>query len=130
MAPLILLVDDFEDARDIYSTYLRFRGYRVTVAGSGADAIALAQTERPDLVLLDVRMPSMTGTEAMRVLRRDPRFRDVPIVALTALAMEDERIEALAAGFDAVIPKPCLPDDLLAAIARLLGESPPPASVP
>jgi CheY-like chemotaxis protein len=128
MAPLILLVDDSEDARDIYSTYLQFCGYRVTVAASGAEAIQAAHVESPDLMLLDVRMPGMTGTDAMRVLRREQRFRDIPIVALTALALDDERVEALAAGFDAMIPKPCLPRDLLAAITRLLAPSPPPSA--
>ncbi len=94
MAPLILLVDDSEDARDIYSTYLQFCGYRVTVAASGAEAIQAAHVESPDLMLLDVRMPGMTGTDAMRVLRREQRFRDIPIVALTPLTLDDERVEA------------------------------------
>jgi len=128
MAPLILLVDDFEDARDIYSTYLRFHGLRVAVAASGAEAIGMARAERPDLVLLDVRMPIMTGTEAMRILRTDQTLNDIPIVALTALALEEERVEALAAGFDAVIPKPCLPDDLLSAVRRLLTNASPPTT--
>jgi len=119
-APLILLVDDFEDARDIYSTYLAFRGYRVVVAGSGPEALAHATIERPDLVLLDIRMPGMTGTEVLRTLRQDPLFQHLPIVALTALALDDERRAALEAGFDVVIAKPCLPEDLFTAIQPLL----------
>jgi CheY-like chemotaxis protein len=65
-------------------------------------------------------MANMTGTEAMQVLRSDPAFAYVPIVALTAHALDAERRDALAAGFDEVIPKPCLPDELIVVIDRLL----------
>ena len=74
------------------------------------------------LILLDIRMPDMTGTEVMRTLRSDPEFRTVPIIALTAHALDDERQAALSAGFDAVVAKPCLPDELLAFIENLLTE--------
>ena len=110
--PLILLVDDVEDARDIYSTYLRFRGYQVACAVNGDDAIRAAYANRPDLILMDLSMPGMTGTEAMRRLRADPSFARTMIVALTAHALHDEQAEALRAGFDRVITKPCLPDEL------------------
>jgi two-component system, cell cycle response regulator DivK len=79
----------------------------------------LAREHRPDLILMDLSMPGLTGTQAMRALRADDQFRSVPIVALTAHALDDERREALQAGFDAVITKPCLPDELLAAIEAL-----------
>lgn len=118
--PLILLVDDFEDATDIYSTYLRHCGYSVDCAASGPEALAAARQRRPGLILLDIRMPDMTGTEVMRMLRSDPEFRTVPIVALTAHALDDERQDALSAGFDAVVAKPCLPDELLAFIENLM----------
>ena len=118
--PLVLIVDDFDDARDIYEQYLTFKGYRVLTAASGAEAIAVARAERPSVILMDLRMMAMTGTEAMQVLRMDPAFSQVPIVAFTALALDEEKTVALAAGFDEVIPKPCLPDDLMAAIDRLL----------
>ena len=116
---VILLVDDVEDGRDIYSTYLTFKGYHVVCAASGDEALARAREHRPDLILMDLSMPGLTGTQAMRALRADDRFRSVPIVALTAHALDDERREALQAGFDAVITKPCLPDELLAAIEAL-----------
>jgi CheY-like chemotaxis protein len=116
---VILLVDDVEDARDIYSTYLTFKGYHVVCAANGDEALARAREHRPDLILMDLRMPGLTGTQAMRALRADDQFRSVPIVALTALALDDDRREALRAGFDAVITKPCLPDELLAAIEAL-----------
>ena len=118
--PLVLIVDDFDDARDIYEQYLTFKGYRVLTAASGAEAIAVARAERPSVILMDLRMMAMTGTEAMKVLRLDPAFSQVPIVAFTAHALDEEKTIALAAGFDGVIPKPCLPDELMAAIDRLL----------
>lgn len=117
---LILLAEDYEDAQDIYSTYLRLHGYRVAVATTGPEAISLAHAETPALILLDIRMPGMTGTEAMQILRTDAKFAGVPMVALTAHALEDEHAAALAAGFDQVISKPCLPDELLRSIRTML----------
>lgn len=119
-APLILIVDDFADALDIYGSYLTFHGYRVLTASNGAGCIELARTHHPDLILLDIRMPVMTGIEALRLLRADASLATVPVVALTAYALDSERDEALAAGFDQVIAKPCLPDALYEAITALL----------
>jgi len=106
----------------MYADYLTFKGYRVLKADTGQAAIEAASTEKPALIFMDLRMPYMSGTEALHRLRADPTFSDVPIVALTAHALEDERLSALVAGFDEVIPKPCLPDELVAAIERLLVE--------
>jgi CheY-like chemotaxis protein len=117
---LILLVDDFEDALDIYGQYLTYRGYRVVVARNGQEAVKKAQVCRPDLVLLDLRMPIMTGTDALRMMRADQNLAGVPIVALTAHAFDTERAKALEAGFDDFIAKPCLPDELVNAVQRLL----------
>ena len=117
---LILLVDDFEDALDIYRDYLIYRGYRVIVARDGAEAVAMARERRPDLVLLDLQMPVLSGLDAVRVLRSDRSFDGCPVVALTAHALEQERLEALRAGFDEVIAKPCLPDELAESVARIL----------
>lgn len=116
----ILLVDDFEDGLEMYQEYLTYRGYDVSVARNGKEAIDQARRHRPDVILLDLRMPGMTGTDAMRVLRADPSFERIPIVALTAHALESERRAALAAGFDELIPKPCLPDQLVVAVERIL----------
>ena len=112
-SPLILLADDFDDGRDLYYEYLTFRGYRVALAIDGNAAIEQARRERPDMILMDVRMPGMNGTEAMRVLKADLALAGVPIVAFTAHALEEEQRDALLAGFDAVLPKPCLPNDLV-----------------
>ena len=116
---LVLIVDDFDDALEIYQRYLTFKGYRVVVAHSGAEALSMATDVRPALIFMDLRMPHMTGTEALQQLRADPDFDHVPIVALTAHALEDERMAALADGFDEVISKPCNPDDLIDAVERI-----------
>jgi CheY-like chemotaxis protein len=116
----ILLVDDFEDGLDLYQEYLTYRGYRVIVARNGEEAVTQARAHSPDLIMMDIRMPRMTGGDAVRILRNDPSFGCVPIIALTAHAMEDERVAALAAGFDELIAKPCLPDQLVLAVERIL----------
>jgi CheY-like chemotaxis protein len=118
----ILLVDDFEDGLGMYEEYLTYRGFHVVVARSGEEAVAQARLHRPDVILLDLRMPGMTGTEAMRLLRADSSFVTTLIIALTAHALDDERRHALSAGFDAVIAKPCLPDALVADVQRLMTE--------
>ena len=120
----ILLVDDFEDGLDMYQEYLTYRGYHVVAARDGQEAIVRARAQRPDVILMDIRMPGITGTDAMRILRSDPTFRRVPIIALTSHALEGERIAALDAGFDELISKPCLPDELALAIERLLHDYP------
>jgi DNA-binding response OmpR family regulator len=80
---------------------------------------------RPDVILLDLRMPGLTGTETMQILRADPSFVNTPIVALTAYALDAERRLALDAGFDQLIAKPCLPDALAEAVERILSDRPP-----
>ena len=121
--PAILLVDDFSDALEMYAEYLRFKGYRIITARSGAEALVAAKTEKPALILMDIRMPGMTGTEALRYLHADPDTAPIPVIAFTAHALEDERRDAMLNGFNEVISKPCLPDDLAAAIDRLLRDS-------
>ena len=119
--PLILVVDDFADALEMYQQFLTFRGYRVAVAESGPQALTRARSgERPALILLDIQMLGMTGIEVMQTLRRDAAFTTVPIVAFTAHAHHDEREQMLSLGFDAVIGKPCLPDDLAARVGAML----------
>jgi len=116
----ILLVDDYEDGLDMYREYLTYRGYQVVVARNGEEAIVQARAHRPDVILLDIRMPGMTGTDAMRALRADSTFQDTFIVALTAQALDAERKAALAAGFDEMLSKPCLPAQLVHALERML----------
>lgn len=125
-AALILLVDDYSDAREMYAEYLAFRGYRVVTAASGAEALKLAHNpERPAIILMDLRMIGMDGTTAMQSLRSEPVFAGVPIVAFTAHALQKEHDQAMLDGFDAVIAKPCLPDELVTLITPFLDGSRP-----
>jgi two-component system cell cycle response regulator DivK len=126
----ILLVDDFEDGLEMYQEYLTYRGFHVVAARTGEEAVAQARLHRPDVILLDLRMAGMTGTDAMRILRADPSFVNTPIVALTAHALDGERRLALEAGFDELIAKPCLPDALVTAVERILHNRTPAASAP
>jgi two-component system, cell cycle response regulator DivK len=117
---LILFVDDFEDARDMYGQYLDFIGYKVQMAASGEEAIGLAKLHIPALILMDIEMPGMSGGAALRLLRAEPTLADIPVIAFTAHALEHELAAHIIEGFDAVIPKPCLPDDLVTLIEPFL----------
>jgi CheY-like chemotaxis protein len=117
----ILLVEDFDDARELYSTCLRSSGYEVIEAATGIEAVALARSASPDLILMDLLLPGMDGWQATAELKRDPRVRHVPIVALTAHALSDERERIARLGCDAFLAKPCLPPDLIRTVDRILG---------
>jgi two-component system response regulator MtrA len=119
-SPVILIADDFVDAATMYSLYLRHHGFEVVTALDGHEAIEAARRQRPDVVLLDLRMPGMSGTEAMKAMKADDRLAGVPILALTAHAMPDERRAALAAGFDDFLSKPIAPQELVAKLKALL----------
>ncbi len=114
----VLLAEDFQDAREIYAEYLHYADFEVVTAADGEEAVRRARERVPDVVLMDIRMPKLTGTQAMRLLREDERFRRVPFVAVTALAHESDRATLLAQGFDSVIAKPCLPDQLVAEVLQ------------
>lgn len=124
-APLILIVDDFEDNRRIYVQFLTFSGFRVAEAENGKEALDLAFTLRPDLIVMDLSLPVMDGWEATRRLKSDDRTRDIPVVALTGHALTGHSKGAKEAGCDAYVPKPCLPEDLLEAIRPLLERATP-----
>jgi CheY-like chemotaxis protein len=119
-SPLVLIVDPFADAREMYAEYLEFRGYRVATAATGAEALTRARADKPALILMDTYLPEMSGSDTLRAMRADPALVHTPIVAFTTNAMEHERAAARRVGFDAVIPKPCLPDDLITAIQPYL----------
>lgn len=119
-AALILLVDDNEVNRMLHSHYLIANGFRVEQACDGAEAIAKATALRPDLILMDVQMPGMDGLEATRRLRRDERFRNTPIIALTALAMTGDEERCLDAGADCYFSKPAQLKKLVSTVKELL----------
>jgi two-component system, cell cycle response regulator DivK len=102
----ILVVDDFPDGRQLLAEYLRFRGFDVVLATSGAEAIDVAIHTKPSAILMDLRMPGMDGWEATRLLRANPATKDVMIIAVTAAALADDVRSALDAGCDAVVAKP------------------------
>ena len=102
----ILLVEDDSTNRDMISRYLTLLGYRIVVAPDGMQAVTLAQTERPDLILMDMRLPVMDGWEATRRIKAAPATCTIPVIALTAYAMDDERQLCLKAGCDDYETKP------------------------
>jgi CheY-like chemotaxis protein len=118
--PVILVVEDFEDAREMYRDYLEFAGFRVHTACDGREAIEKAQKINPDLVLMDLSLPGIDGWEATRLLKSDPATAHLLIVALSAHALAPEGERARAAGCDGFIAKPCLPPDLVLEIDRYL----------
>ena len=120
IGPIVLMADDFTDGLEMYEKYLRKQGYQVVSAQDGLGAITLARMAHPAIMLLDIRMPGMSGLEAMRILKKDPLFQSVPIVALTGHALEHERKTYLADGFNEVIEKPCLPSVVAQVIQRLI----------
>ena len=120
-APLILVVDDYQDAREMYSEYLEFSGFRVAGARNGNEAVTQAFSLLPDLILMDLSLPGMDGWEATKLLKADNRTRHIPVVALTGHALTGASEEAKKAGCDSFVTKPCLPDDLVVEVRRMLG---------
>jgi two-component system, cell cycle response regulator DivK len=118
--PLILVVDDYQDAREMYAEYLQYSGFRVAEAKNGNEAVAQARSLKPDLILMDLSLPGMDGWEATRVLKADEETRHIPIVALTGHALAGASEGARKAGCDSFVTKPCLPDDLVVEVRRML----------
>ena len=118
--PLILVVDDYQDAREMYAEYLQYSGFRVAEARNGNEAVAQARSLRPDLILMDLSLPGMDGWEATRVLKADDATKRIPIVALTGHALAGASEGARKAGCDSFVTKPCLPDDLVVEVKRML----------
>ncbi len=117
---LILVVDDYQDAREMYAEYLQFSGFRVAEARNGNEAVAQARSLRPDLILMDLSLPGLDGWEATRVLKADDATKHIPIVALTGHALAGASEGARKAGCDSFVTKPCLPDDLVVEVKRML----------
>jgi CheY-like chemotaxis protein len=123
MTARILLIEDNEQNRYLVTFLLRARGHEVLQALDGPQGIALAERERPDLVLLDIQLPSMDGYAVARELRRRPTLASVPIVAVTSYAMAGDREKTLAAGCNGYIEKPINPETFVSDIERFLPNS-------
>lgn len=118
----ILIAEDERDIRDLITFTLRFAGHEVIVTTNGAEAVDAAHKERPDLILLDVRMPRLTGYDACRQIKSDPNLKHIPVVFLSAKGQESEVQTGLEAGATAYILKPFAPDDLTQRLKNILGE--------
>jgi signal transduction histidine kinase/CheY-like chemotaxis protein len=117
---LILVVDDDEVNSMTVSSYLKAKGYRILLAKDGQEAIALTKAHKPDLILMDIQMPVMDGLEATRQIRLDPNLVNIPIIALTALAMAGDREECLSVGANEYLTKPVKLKELVVTIKSLL----------
>jgi len=118
--PKLLLAEDNEDNRDALSRRLQRRGFTVIFAGTGLEAIARAEAEKPDLILMDMNMPELDGWEATRRLKESAVTRDVPVITLTAHAMSGDREKALGAGCSDYHTKPVDLPRLLSQIEAIL----------
>ena len=116
----ILIVEDNEDNRIVYSTMLRHFGFAVYEAENGAEGILKARTKHPDLILMDIAIPLVDGWEAVQRLKKDPATSHIPIVALTAHAMPADRERAMQVGCDGYLAKPCEPRAVVEEVRRIL----------
>jgi two-component system, cell cycle response regulator DivK len=122
-APLVLVVDDFEDNRAMYAEYLAHSGYRVEQAANGEEAVEITRRLKPDVVVMDLSLPIMDGWEATRRLKAEAGTRHIPVIALTGHALAGHSRGAREAGCDAFLAKPCLPEKLVAKVEELMRDS-------
>jgi two-component system cell cycle response regulator DivK len=120
--PQVLVVEDNERNMKLFRDVLHASGYRTLEAATGERAVELVFEHRPDLVLMDIQLPDIDGVEALARLRTDERFSSVPVLALTAQAMEGDRERFLAAGFDGYLSKPVNIAELVATVKRYCEE--------
>jgi two-component system cell cycle response regulator DivK len=116
----VLVVDDYPDAREMYGEYLEYCGFEVVQASNGMEALQAALDAAPDIILMDLSLPVMDGWEATRRLKADKRTAGIPVVALTGHALAGISEGAKKAGCDAFVTKPCLPEDLVKEIEKVL----------
>jgi CheY-like chemotaxis protein len=118
---VVLIVDDHVDSRDLMAAVLQELGVAMAEAGTGAGALKrVAEEPRPALIMIDLSLPDVHGTEVVRQLKADARTRDIPIVALSASVMSTDKAAAATAGCTAFIEKPVLPDAVVSIVRKLL----------
>ena len=120
MSKRILIVEDQEDNRMIMRDVLSAAGYELIEAVNGKDGVSRAQSDRPDLILMDVQMPVLDGYEATRQIKADPNLKSTPIIAVTSYALSGDEAKARAAGCDGYVSKPFSPRQLLARVREYL----------
>lgn len=128
MTASVLVVDDEPDISALVAYHLARESYRVRTAADGGEAIRAVETERPDLVVLDLMLPGMSGIEVLRELRRRPETAEIPVILLTARRDEQDRVEGFKVGADDYVPKPFSPQELVlrvGAVLRRVQQSPP-----
>ena len=118
----ILIAEDERDIRDLVAFTLRFAGHEVFTAANGEEAVDLAPKVNPDLILMDVRMPRMTGYEACKVMKASLDMKDIPVVFLSAKGQESEIQQGLEAGAEAYLLKPFAPDQLTTRVREILAK--------
>jgi two-component system, cell cycle response regulator DivK len=128
--PTILIVDDFDDNRQMYAEFLAYAGFQVVEASNGVEAIERAIATVPDVIVMDLSLPVLDGWEATRRLKSEPKTRHIPVVALTGHALEGHSAGAREAGCDAFLVKPCLPEKLLDMVHGILAKAAARSSVP
>lgn len=111
--PLVLVVDDAADTREMYEEYLSFSGLRTSTAADGAEALRKAEEEQPDVIALDISLPVIDGWEVVRRLRTNPKTKHICVIALTGWAEAEAGAMAAELGCDAFLAKPCMPEQLL-----------------
>ena len=120
--PKILIAEDEPDIRDLVAFTLRFAGYEVVAGNNGEEAVQIASREFPDLILLDVRMPRMTGYDACRAIKANPELKDIPVVFLSAKGQESEIQAGLNACAEEYLLKPFAPDQLTDRVRAILAK--------
>jgi len=120
----VLLVDDYPDTLEMWTLYLQSHGYSVTTADNGIDALAMARDQHPNLVILDLDLPGISGYEVARRLRGGKDTAAIPLIAATGFSADQQIQDAKAAGFDTILVKPCDPEGLIRAIEHALSAVP------
>ena len=118
----ILIAEDEPDIRELVAFTLRFAGHEVTTAANGEEAVQRASQIVPDIILMDVRMPRMTGYDACRLMKADPILKDIPVVFLSAKGQDSEIQTGLAAGAEEYLLKPFAPDQLTERVRVILAK--------
>jgi two-component system, cell cycle response regulator DivK len=116
----ILMVEDTEDNRQIIRDLVSAVGYELIEAADGAEGLAMAEKEKPDLILMDIQLPIMDGYETTRRIKANPALKHIPVIAVTSYALSGDEAKTRAAGCDAYVAKPFSPRQLLAKINELL----------